>query len=147
MRRNTKLEWEVIDLWNTKNSGLLGRIGEGVSWEYLQKRGVNTWPFWEVVVTDLFRKDLTLGQQNYLNGFRSGKRQARAWDLAGVYRRSGQPCLVEVKTTRSDRYRYDSRKFPETAQRLEAKSLGFTLLLVVVRLVDNWRLAVASREL
>jgi hypothetical protein len=149
VRRNIKPQWgeeKVIDLWNTKDSDLLGRVGEVVAWKYLWRQGSWTWDFWRVVQTDLFRKCMALEQQNYLNEFRSSKRQARAWDLAGVHS-SGRPCLVEVKTTRSERYRYDSRKFPDTEQRLEAKSLGFKLLLVIVRLADNWKFVVASREL
>ncbi len=150
MRRNIKPQWgeeKVIDLWNTKDSDLLGRVGEVVGWKYLWRQGSITWDFWRVVQTDLFRECMTPEQQNYLNGFRSGTRQARAWDLVGVYSRSSRPCLVEVKTTRSERYRYDSRKFPDTEQRLEAKSLGFKLLLVIVRLVDDWKFVVVSREL
>jgi hypothetical protein len=150
VRRNIKPQWgeeNVIDLWNTKDSDLLARVGEVVGWKHLWRQGIITWDFWRVVQTDLFRKCMTPEQQNYLNEFRSGKRQARAWDLVGLYSRSGGPCLVEVKTTRSERYRYDSRKFPDTEQRLEAKSLGFKLLLVVVRLVDNWKFRVKINDL
>ena len=148
--RSIKPQWEeekVIDIWNTKDSDLLARVGEVVGWKYLWRQGITTWNFWVVVRTDLFRKCMTPEQQNYLNEFRSGKRPARAWDLVGLYSRSGRPCLVEVKTTRSERYRYDSRKFSDTEQRLEAKSLGFKLLLVIVRLVGNWKFVVVSREL
>ncbi len=150
MRRNIRPQWgekKVIDLWNTKDSDLLGRVGEVVGWKYLWRQGSITWDFWRVVQTDLFRECMTPEQQNYLNEFRGGKRQARAWDLVGVHSRGGRPCLVEVKTTRSERYRYDSRKFPDTKQRLEAKSLGFRLLLVIVQLIDNWKFRVACKEL
>jgi len=151
MRENTKMQWEekVIDLWNTKDSSLLGEVGEVVAWKYLWTQGIKVWPFWRVVVEHLFTSELTKGQTGFLEGYRSraAATDKRTFDLVGICRRTGQPYLVEVKTTRSERYRYDSRKFPSVQQRLEAKSLGFKLLLVIVQFMDNWRFRITCKEL
>lgn len=136
-----------IDLWNTKDSDLLGRVGEAVGWKYLWRQGFTTWDFWRVVQTDLFRECMTVEQENYLNEFGSGKRPGRAWDLAGVDRRSRRPCLVEVKTTRGERYKTDRRKLVDEPDRREVKRIGFRVLLVVVRLTDNWKFLVHGEQL
>ena len=151
MRENTKQRWEekIIDLWKTKDSHLLGQVGEVLAWKYLWTQGITVWPFWRVVAEQLFSGELTKKQLDYLEGYRSmaSAAEKRAFDLVGVRRRKRQACLVEVKTTRSERYRYDTRKFPSLQQRLEVKSLGFKLLLVVVRLMDNWKFSIACKEL
>jgi len=151
MRENTKQGWQqkVIDLWKTKDSGLLGQVGEVVAWKYLWAQGLTVWPFWQVVVEHLFSSRLTKKQFDFLGGYRSRASAAekRTFDLVGIRRSNGQAYLVEVKATRSERYRYDTRKFPGLQQRLEAKSLGFRLLLVVVRLMDDWKFSIACREL
>lgn len=154
MRRNIKPQWgeeKVIDLWQTSDDGLIGRVGEIIASKYLWAQGLDVLPFGEVVVEHLFSSQLTKEQAGYLQGCYSRLRLSspgwRSFDLVGVRRRNRQSYLIEVKTTRSERYRYDSRKFPGTEQRLEAKSVGFKLLLVIVRLVDNRKFAIASREL
>lgn len=139
----------MIDLWQTSDDSLLGEVGEIVAWKHLWTKGFLVWPFWRVAELRLFSDYLSRKQANYIYEY-ADRRLAtykRTFDLVGILRRNQQPYLIEVKTTRSERYRYNSRKFPDTDQRLEAKSLGFKLLLVVVRLVDNWKFAIASREL
>lgn len=151
MRENTKERWEekIIDLWKTQDSSLLGEVGEVLAWKYLWAKGLRVWPSWRVVAEHLFSTELTKEQVNFLKRYRSRASAAewRSVDLVGIRRSSGQAYLVEVKTTRSERYRYDTRKFPGLQQRLEAKSLGFKLLLVVVRLIDNWKFWIACKEL
>jgi hypothetical protein len=153
MRENTKMQWQerVIDLWNTKDSSLLGGVGEAIAWKYLWAKGMIVWPFWRVVyeLEHLFIDKLTKGQADFFEGYRSmaAATNMRAFDLAGIHRRTGQAYLVEVKSTRSERYRYDDRKFPGVEQRLQAKSLGFKLLLVVVRYMDSWRFRITCKEL
>ena len=151
MRENTKQGWEekLLDLWKTKDNGLLGGVGEVLAWKYLWWKGFVIWPFWNVVHGYLFSRELTKKQLDYLEGYRSmaSAAEKRTFDLVGILRSNRQAYLVEVKTTRSERYRYDSRKFPGLQQRLEAKSLGFKLLLVVARLIDNWRFSIACKEL
>jgi len=148
--KNTKRNWEgkVIDLWKTQDSSLLGEVGEVIAWKYLWAQGVIVWPFWRVV-EHLFSSELTKEQAHFLEGYRSraSSTDKRTFDLVGVHRSNGQAYLVEVKTTRSEKYRYDSRKFPSIQQCLEAKSLGFKLLLVIVRLIDNWKFWIACKEL
>jgi len=151
MRENTKMQWQekVIDLWNTKDSSLLGGVGEAIAWKYLWAKGIIVWPFWRVVSEPCLRGKLTKGQTDFFEGYRSraAATNMRAFDLAGIHRRTGQAYLVEVKTTRSERYRYDDRKFPSVEQCLQAKSLGFKLLLVVVRYMDSWRFRITCKEL
>ena len=151
VRKNIKERWEekVINLWKTKDSSLLGEVGEVLAWKYLWAKGLLVWPLWRVVGLHLFSNYLSEDQANYLDGYasRTSATYKRAVDLVGIDRRRGQPYLVEVKTTCSDRYRYDSRKFPSLQQRSEAKSIGFKLLLVIVQLADNWKFHVACREL
>jgi len=149
MRENTKQRWEekVIDVWKTRDNGLLGGVGEVLAWKYLWGKGFVVWPFWNVVHGHLFSRELTKNQADFLQGYATGKWPMRTFDLVGILRSNRQAYLVEVKTTRSERYRYDTRKFPSLQQRLEAKSLGFKLLLVIVRLTDNWKFSVTCREL
>jgi len=151
MRKSTKERWEekLINLWKTKDSSLLGEVGEVIAWKYLWAQGLLVWPLWRVMGLHLFSSYLSKEQANYLDGYasRTSATYKRAVDLVGINRRNGQPYLVEVKTTCSDRYRYDSRKFPSLQQRSEAKSIGFKLLLVIVQLIDNWRFRVACKEL
>ena len=152
MRRNIKPQWgeeKVIDLWQTSDDSLLGDVGEIIALKYLWAQGLLVWPLWRVVGLHLFSSYLNEEQANYLEGYasRTSATYKRAVDLVGINRRSGQPYLVEVKTTCSDRYRYDSRKFTSLQQRSEAKSIGFKLLLVIVQLIDNWKFRVACKEL
>lgn len=151
MRENAKMQWQekIIDLWNTKDSSLLGEVGEVIAWKYLWAQGMIAWPFWRVILAHLFTNELTKGQVDFFESYRSRAAAAdkRAFDLACIHPRTGQAYLVEVKTTRSERYRYDDRKFPGVEQRLQAKSLGFKLLLVVVQCMDNWIFRITCREL
>jgi len=141
------MEEKVIDLWKTRDSGLLGQVGEVLAWKYLWGNRFVVWPFWRVVSQQLFSDYLTKNQADFLQEYATGKWPIRTFDLVAILRSSRQAYLVEVKTTRSDRYRYDSRKFPSIQQRLEAKSLGFKLLLIIVRLIDNWKFSIACKEL
>jgi len=145
--RSSSTERIEIDLWNTRDTDLLGRVGEVVGWKYLWKRGISTWPFWQVTQTGLFREHMTQDQKNYLSEFGSGNWPGRAWDLAGIEHRSQQPCLVEVKTTRGERYKADRRKVAKDVDRREAKQLGFGLWLVIVQLADTWKFVVHRERL
>ena len=65
----------------------------------------------------------------------------------GIRCRSQQPCLVEVKTTRGERYKADRRKVAKDVDRREAKQLGFGLWLVIVQLADTWKFVVHRERL
>ncbi len=145
--RSPLTEGIEIDLWNTRDTDLLGRVGEVVGWKCLWRRRIITWPFWQVIQTDLFREHMTQDQKNYLSEFRSGKWPCRAWDLAGIEHEGQKPCLVEVKTTRQERYKADRRKIAKNVDRLEAKKCGFSLWLVTVQLTDTWKFVVHLKRL
>ncbi len=145
--RSPSTERIEIDLWNTRDTDLLGRVGEAVAWKCLWRRGIITWPFWHVISTDLFRESMTQDQKNYLSEFHSSNWPGRAWDLAGIERDGQKPCLVEVKTTRSERYKADRRKIAKGVDQLEIKKLGFDLWLVTVRLTDTWKFVVQLKRL
>lgn len=60
------------------------------------------------------------------------------------------PYLIEVKTTgprgeRKDLYELMKGKIPQKVE--EAKAVGFKVLLVVVKLLDEWKYAVTRQEL
>jgi len=60
------------------------------------------------------------------------------------------PYLIEVKTTgprgeRKDLYELMKGKIPQKVE--EAKAVGFKVLLVVVKLLDEWKYAITGQEL
>ncbi|MCJ7515302.1 MAG: hypothetical protein MUO89_04970 [Dehalococcoidia bacterium] len=145
--RSPSTERIEIDLWNTRDTDLLGRVGEVVGWKCLWRRGISTWPFWQVIQTDLFREHMTQDQKNYLSEFGTGNWPGRAWDLVGIEHGGQKPCLVEVKTTRSVRCKADRRKIAKDVDRFEAKKRGFGLWLVTVQLTDTWKFVVHLKRL
>ena len=83
----------------------------------------------------------------------------RRYDFVGVRRKHGphgligevdEVHLIEVKATGPGPDRHDLQgrmkgRIPGDVE--TAKALGFSVLLVVVRLLDNWRCKVTCREL
>jgi len=162
--------WEekTFDLADSKDSTLIGMIGELIAWRYLR------------MVTGIFPMWFGAGQYLYpqypgrrgvdyeISGLDEAqieflKNAPRRYDFILVKRRRiapgllGEPeetYLVEVKTTFRGR-RHDleggiegmKRKLPEEKDIETAKKLGFHVLLIVVRLLDGWKCRVTCKEL
>lgn len=160
-------EW-VLDLGGTRDSSLIGGIGEMIAWKYLRGRGI--WSHrigrWYPFPADYPFKRSELSYQ--LEGVSGDQvdylknmclRGPRRYDFVGTRRRHDphglageveEVYLVEVKTTGPGPGRHDldshmKGRVPEDIE--TAKALGFTVLLIVVRLFDNWGCKVTYREL
>lgn len=160
-------EW-ALDLAGTRDSSLVGGIGEMIAWKYLRSRKI--WAHriggWYPFPSDYpFRS----GEPSYeLRGLNDRQVEylkemwlhgPRRYDFVGVRRRRGrhglvgeveEVYLVEVKTTGPGSGRQALQgcmrgKIPEDVE--AAKALGFSVLLVGVRLLGDWRCEVACREL
>ncbi len=160
-------EW-ALDLAGTRDSSLVGGIGEMIAWKYLRGRGI-----WSHRIGGWYpfpvAYPFTRGEPSYQLGGVSGGQVdylknmclhgPRRYDFVGVRRRRGphgladgveEVYLVEVKATgpgpgRQDLHGHMRGRVPEDVE--TAKALGFTVLLVVVRLLDNWGCKVTCREL
>lgn len=156
---NRMKKWE-IDLWNSRNATLLGDIGEAIALHYLTSHGffIVTRPVkllneklplslisahYQVKPPKIdYRHTLTEEQSNYLEDFPS-------WDyvafklIYGTGKKSS-PFLIEVKTTRTVG---DPHKKPKTNVVLKAKELGFIPIMLVVRLLENWKSQTEERQL
>ena len=141
-----------FDLNVTKNTGLIGAIGETIAWQYLWERGIVAFelgygrPSFKPLDTMVkLRPNLTEGQVRFLGE----DRQHISWDFVGYG--GGGACLVEVKTSkpgkRSDIFRPEGRRGMAPEDLKEARRLGFTLLLVKVELTVNWEAIVTDEEI
>ncbi len=159
----------TFDLLNTKDTGLVGAVGETIAWQYLHKNGIIAVSFglgrpWFIGKTendevkssfDRFLKHtwLTKRQLDYLVNLQ--EKGPRRWDFIAIRARDigkkrKKMYLVEVKVNRKRKSRHDLRgsmkgKIPEDLEK--AKSLGFVPLLLIVNLLGNWEFEVTSREL
>lgn len=159
---------EVFDLAATKDSSLIGAIGEMIAWKHLRRRGIwahrigGWYPF---PPNYPFRK----GETNYeLSGLNSMQVEylknmwlhgPRRYDFVGVKRKRGshgfvgdveRVYLVEVKAKGPGNGRHDLRgqmkgKIPADVE--AAKTLGFNVLLIIVELLNDWRCRVTCKEL
>jgi hypothetical protein len=145
-----------VNLWNTKNSTLLGDIGEAIALHYLSSHGffIVTRPVkllhgklslisahYQIKPPKMDRAHwLTGKQKEYLENFPSW--DYVAFKLEGVKRSS--PYLVEVKTVKK---KGKPHKEPKSNAIYEAKVLGFKPTLVIVRLLENWNISVQANEL
>lgn len=145
--------WEV-DLKNTKNSMLVGDIGEVVALHYLTNHG-----FFSVnrpikflhsrlfLISAHYQQPkidrvhwLTEEQKEYLE-------KNPSWDYVafkpeGIKR--SPPFLIEVKTIRG---KGSPHKKINSKIISEARTLGFKPMLIIVRLLDNWKVSVQVTEL
>lgn len=142
----------TFDLILTKDTGLVGAIGETFAWQYLWERGIIAFElgygrrsFKPLEAFARLEDGLTKEQPLFLGDMR----RYLSWDFVGY---SGtQACLVEVKTSRPgkrvDGLRPEGRKGMALGDLLEAKRLGFTILLVKVELTENWQAIITDQEI
>ena len=150
----------VFDLNQTKDSGLIGAIGETIAWQYLWERGLSALelgcgrPSFKAVprLDGFARKDgkhgLEDAQARYLEALLANTKEW-SWDFVACL--GNQAYLIEVKTSRprkpKDGLRSDQRKGMSPDSLRRAKQLGFKMLLVNVELLDDWQCKVTQREL
>ena len=156
-------EAKTFDLSDTRDSTLIGTIGELIAWRYLRKV-TGVFPMW-FGAGSYFHPQYPhcRGRDYEISGLGESqteflKNVTRRYDFVVVKRRRiahgllGDPeevYLVEVKATFEGR-RHDlrgemKRKLPEDIEK--AKSLGFKPLLVIVKFVSRWKFEVTGREL
>ena len=153
----------TFDLLNTKDTGLVGAVGEIIAWQHLWENGIIGFSFGQGrpwFTNKLVEQQLTFHysglkkkQLNYLNNLK--EHGPRRWDFIGTRprehgKRNRTVYLIEVKVRRQGKSRHDLRgtlkgKIPQDLEM--AKSLGFSPLLLVVDMLDNWRFEVTSTEL
>ena len=159
---------KVYDLSKTRDSSLIGAIGEMLAWKYLRRKRIwaykiggwypfpATYPF-ESGGSRYELRGLTEEQINYLK--KMCLHESRRFDFVGIKRKRWSwaernykvvPYLIEVKTTglvgeRKDLYGRMSGKIPEDIE--EAKANGFKILLVIVKLLENWKYTITCQEL
>lgn len=160
-------KWDV-NLLTTKNHALLGDIGEAIALHYLTNLG-----FFLVarairfdtkgkliLISAHYQKQkheytyfLTENQREYL-------RSCLTWDYVAFKKECEpyavrfnnkmflknweNPYLVEVKALRGCKV---FKKKPKPEEISKAKSVGFKLLLVIVKFLNNWTASVTSYEL
>lgn len=159
----------TIDVLHAKGSYIVSTVGQVIAKNFLWQK-TRRWPRQPMPVARTFSEDeldlelrqfmleqqewvskkqeefikefdeLTQPQTDYL------KRRKGPYHLIGMG--WGGPYLAEVKTIRGSRKPHWSRdELPAPEEVLRAKSVGFKVLLVVVRLGDNWKFQVTCKEL
>jgi len=163
--RDVNMIWEerIFDLAGTKDSTLIGTIGELIAWRYLRDV-TGVFPMWFGAGQYLYPQYPTrIGVKYEISGLDKAlieflKNADRRFDFIVVKRRRiapgllGEPeeiYLVEVKATIKGR-RHDlrgkmKRKLPNDIQK--AKSLGFKPLLIIVEFLNDWKFRVTCKEL
>jgi len=171
----------TFDLLSTKDTSLVGEIGEVIARRYLwQKRIVVYNPgriMWlsliaeQTHIENLYAEiqknhgkfeELNLTDQRLLVEYSQvkdlGEERIRYliyswdygttsnWDYAGYDLHSKEVYLIEVKTSRV-RKKYGLTGGYKRGDLEKVKSLGFKLLLINIRLLDNWQFEVSDREL
>jgi len=157
--------WEeaVFDLAATRDSTLIGTIGELIAWRYM-RMVTGLFPMWFGAGSYFYPQYPRRTDMDYeISGLDETqikflKNVPRRYDFVVVKRRRiapgllGEPeetYLVEVKATFRGR-RHDlkgrmKRKLPKDIQK--AKSLGFKPLLIIVKFLDSWNFKVICKEL
>lgn len=153
----------VVDLLSTKDTGLVGAVGEIIAWQYLWENGIVGFSFGQgrpwftnkliEQQPTFYRSWLKKKQLNYLNNLEEDG--PRRWDFIGTRprehgKRNRTVYLIEVKVRRKGKSRHDLRgtlkgKIPQDLEM--EKSLGFVPLLLIVDMLDNWKFEITSREL
>ena len=160
--------WEekVFDLAATRDSTLIGTIGELIAWRYI-RMVTGLFPMWFGAGSYFYPQYPRRTDRDYkISGLDETqieflKNVPRRYDFIVVKRRRiapgllGEPeetYLVEVKATfRGRRHNLKGtmkgmkRKLPKDIQK--AKSLGFKPLLIIVKFLDSWKFEVTCKEL
>jgi hypothetical protein len=152
------------DVVHTKDTGLVGALGESIAWQYLFERGIVAFelgagrPSFKPLDTLIHLEDgLTEEQLSFLGH----AREHLSWDFVGYSRqdlarysmgpRGTRACLIEVKTSRPgkrvDGFRPKDRTGMAPEDLRAASRLGFTMLLVTVELTDDWQAIVTDQEI
>jgi len=160
--------WEV-DLADTRNSTLLGDIGEAVALHYLGSQGffLVTRPvkilhgklslisaYHQIKPPKMEREHwLTEKQKEYLENFPSWdyvafKKECEPYPVVHegkTYLRIWKsPYLVEAKTVRGNA---SPHKKPKPKSVFEAKALGYKPILLIVRLLKDWNVIIDGNKL
>ena len=161
-------EEEIFDLAHVRDGAVTGSIGEILAWKYLKSKGVfahkfHSWyPFPATYPLhrgggDYECQRLNREQADYLKDI--DRHGPRRFDLIGFSLKPGVPhygvYLIEVKTKGLGRGRQDldygikslERKLPPKEEMDKVKALGFHILLITVRLLDEWRFKVMCKEM
>lgn len=162
-----RLAWKEYDLSETKDSSLIGAIGEILAWKYLMRNRIlihkigGLPPFSAVYPSrrgelNYEIRGLSAEQIEFLKEMCSSG--PVRFDFVGIRRKWSwkkgdyvlTPYLIEVKTTgprgeRKDLAGLVKGKIPQRVE--EAKDVGFKVLLVIVNLFSNWKYAITSLEL
>jgi len=158
-----------VNLWNTKNSTLLGDIGEAIALHYLSSHGffIVCRPIkllhgklslisahYQIKPPKMERVHwLTEEQKEYLENFPSwdyiafkleGKPHLVEHEGKQYLRHWKNPYLVEVKTVKGEG---SPHKKPKSVSVSKAKTLGFKPMLITVRLFENWNILTEAEEL
>lgn len=153
----------IVDLPSIKDSSLVGTIGELLAWKYLRMRK-GVLPRWFGGGPHFLQYPFRSGISNYeIDGLNESqieylKRIPRKYDLIAVKRRRYENTpfigeieeiyLTEVKTTFGGRQDLGGEMRGKIAKDVqEAKSLGFTPLLIIVKLLENWKFEITCRKL
>ena len=155
---------QTIEFLSTKDSGLIGAIGETFAWQYLWNHDIIAFelgygrPSFKPLDTLIQLKDrLTEEQLSFLGH----DREHMSWDFVGISKRhlarlpigprGTRACLIEVKTSRPgkrvDGFRPEGRRGMAPDDLREAKRLRFTMHLVTVELTENWQAIVTEQEI
>ncbi|MEK7807082.1 MAG: hypothetical protein AAB528_05035 [Chloroflexota bacterium] len=141
-----------FDLNLTKDTGLIGAIGETIAWQYLWDRGIIAFelgggrPSFKPRETFAQLQDRLTGEQLLFLGDTG---EHVSWDFVGYS--GSRACLIEVKTSRPGKTKDGLRPIGRRGMALEdlqeARRLGFTMLLVNVELTDGWEAIVTDQEI
>lgn len=155
-----------FNLMTTKDTGLVGAIGETIAWQFLWDKkvvahnfGMGRPSFSPGSLTQtqpqFYPSWLKKRQSDYL--IKLWKHGPRRWDfvainfveteVGGQNRKPKTVYVVEVKVRRNRRSSLKSLtgKIPTDLEKV--KSLGFVPLLVIVDMLDNWEFGVTCKDL
>ena len=150
-----------FNLLTTKDTGLMGAIGETIAWQYLHQKGMIAYRFgtgrpWfptKEINHRFYIEWLNKRQLEYLNDLR--KLGSRLWDFIAIRardmdKRRKKIYLIEVKTRRVGTSRHDLRgsmkgKIPIDLGKV--KWSGFVPLMIVIEFLKDWGFKVTEREL
>ncbi len=159
----------MMDLLNSRDTGLVEAIGETIAWQYLYRKGITAVSFglgrpWFIDKTQ--SEEVKSSFDRFVEGTWFTKRQLdylvnlhekgdRRWDFIAkscrdIGKKRRTVYLVEVKVKRQGKSRHDLRgsmkgKIPEDYRTV--RSLGFVPLLVIVSLLNNWQVEIVLEEL
>lgn len=150
----------TVSILNLRDSSLIGTIGELLAWKYLRMRK-GVLPRWFGGGPHFLHYPFRKGDFDYeIRGFDESQIEylqkiRRRYDLIawkrGIHENTPfvkEIYLAEVKTTCGGGHHLGGKmrgKIPQDIQ--EAKRLGFKPLLIIVELLENWKVEITCREL